>query len=134
MKPNNFDFSLEDTAEIERLERLAYQLDSLFLIPVVNLRVGVENILSLIPVVGDVLSIIPSLLIVHRASALGTRPLTKLHMMFNIALDLGIGLIPLVGDLFDIAWNANLRNVALVRRDMTRRYEQAADLAPVAQN
>jgi len=134
MTKDYVEFSSDDAAQLDRLDRLAIQLDSLFTIPVLNLRVGIENIVSLIPVVGDILAVIPSLLIVHQSAKLGARPLTRLRMMGNILVDVGIGFVPLVGDLFDIAWNANLRNVALLRRDMIQRYAAAETMAPVAQS
>jgi len=127
----NASYSPSDSLELEKLQRLANQLDSLFLIPGTKIRIGLENILSFVPVVGDALALLPSLFILRGAHQLGARPLTMARMIGNLVLDFGIGAIPIVGDLFDIAFNANLRNVDLIKRDLARRYA-AADHLPVS--
>lgn len=127
-----YDFSPQDRHDVERLERLACQLDSLFKIPGTSISIGLENILSLVPVVGDALALVPSTIILHGAHKLGARPITLARMIRNLILDFGIGVVPLVGDVFDIAFNANLRNVALLKADLAKRYHAAEALYPTA--
>ena len=131
-KPMDLEFSPQDQDTIDKLDRLARQLDSLFAIPGTSIRIGLENLVSFIPVVGDALALLPSLFILRGAHKLGARPLTILRMIGNLALDFVIGFVPLIGDIFDIAFNANLRNVALLRADLQKRYAAADQILPPA--
>jgi len=103
-----------------RLKKLAWLLDNSITIPFLKVRIGLEGLLGLIPGIGDAVGSIISSYIVAEATRLRVPVTVLLHMSFNILLDFFIGLIPLVGDIFDFAWKANLRNVALLERYIDR--------------
>jgi hypothetical protein len=105
--------------ELVRLRRFAHWLDNVLRLPG-GYRVGAESLLGLIPGVGDSLGAIASAYIVFMGARLGVSTPTLLRMIGNVALDLLIGAVPLLGDLFDFAWKANARNVALIERGMGR--------------
>ena len=112
-----------DTApdiDIERLDRLARRMDSLFRIPGTRIRVGLDAILGLVPGVGDALALAPSLYIYREGHRAGVPGHTKGRMIANIAIDTLVGSIPLVGDIFDIGYKSKLRNVALIREHLER--------------
>lgn len=97
-----------------RLARLAWLLDSSIPLPGGRWRIGLDPLLGLIPGLGDVLGVLLSSYIVREAASAGAPPSVLARMAFNVALEGLVGLIPLVGDLFDAAFKANQRNVALL--------------------
>ena len=107
-------------ASLARLEALAHLLDSAFLIPGINRRVGLEAIIGLVPVVGDIAGMVISSYIVAEARRLGAPRWVIARMALNVAFDGAVGVVPLAGDLFDAAFKANIRNVRLLRRWMER--------------
>jgi len=103
------------TAEVrERLARLAWLLDSSIPIPGTRITIGLEALIGLFPVVGDVAGVLLSSYILREAAALGVSRSILLRMGFNVALEGLVGMIPLAGDLFDAAYKANQRNVRLL--------------------
>jgi hypothetical protein len=101
---------------LERFRSIATALDSRYRIPGVGVRVGYDAILGLIPGIGDILSGAIASYGLVAGFRLGAPPSVLLRMLGNIALDTIIGAIPLLGDLFDIGWKGNLRNLALLDR------------------
>jgi Domain of unknown function (DUF4112) len=103
-----------DPRSIERLQQLAYLLDDRFRIPGTSYRIGLDGLIGLMPGVGDAVTTLLALYIVLEARRLGL-PLTKLGRMgLNVGVDAVLGAVPLLGDLFDVAWKANRRNLALL--------------------
>lgn len=100
--------------DVARLRKLAHRMDTAFRIPVIGKRIGWDSILGLVPVVGDALALAPAAYIVKEAHRMGVDRTTLARMGFNVGVDVAIGAIPLVGDIFDIGWNANVRNVNLL--------------------
>jgi hypothetical protein len=98
------------------LSLLSYWLDSRFQIPGLGWRVGLDPLIGLIPGVGDLASLLLSLIIVLAAIRAGAPRITVARMGINLALDVTIGSLPVVGDLFDAWFKANERNVALLQR------------------
>lgn len=98
-------------ADLQRLVRL---LDTRWRIPGLGLRVGLDPLLGLVPGVGEGVSTLLSGWVVVRAAGLGASPATLARMALNVAVDAAIGSIPLLGDLFDVGWRANTRNLALL--------------------
>lgn len=98
------------------LELLAHWLDSVFRIPGLNIRFGLDVLLGLIPGFGDTATSLVSLYILQAATKAGVPRVTVARMALNIALDYVVGIVPIVGDLFDVYWKANNRNVELMRR------------------
>jgi hypothetical protein len=105
---------------VARLEALAHLLDSAFLIPGTNQRVGLDAILGLVPFIGDLVSTALSSYIIWEARQLGLPRWKIARMIGNVALDTGIGAIPFAGDLFDVAFRANRRNIKILRDHLER--------------
>lgn len=101
---------------LQRLEGLAKLLDVAFVVPGTNIRYGLDGLIGLIPVVGDVVTTAISLWLVKEARALGAPWHITARMLGNVAVDGAVGLVPFVGDAFDVAFKANVRNVRLLRR------------------
>jgi hypothetical protein len=106
----------DDAALSPELELLARWTDTVFRIPGLNIRFGLDAILGLIPGVGDLVTSAASLYILSAANRYNVPRITLARMATNILLDTLIGAIPVVGDLFDAFWKSNQRNVELLRR------------------
>jgi hypothetical protein len=91
-------------------------LDSAMLVPGTSIRFGLDPILGLIPGLGDLVSPLFTIGILWQARDLGIPKIVQLRMIFNVAIDALIGVVPVVGDLFDVAWKANDMNMALLER------------------
>ncbi len=100
------------------LEALAQWMDSAFRIPGVGVRFGFDALLGLFPGIGDVTTSLASLYILSAAHRYNVPRITITRMALNILLETIIGAIPLVGDLFDVYWKSNQRNVELLRRHL----------------
>jgi hypothetical protein len=103
-----------------RLERLAWLLDSSIPIPGTRLSIGLEALIGLVPFLGDLIGVLLSSYILGEAARLGASRSVLARMAFNIALEGLVGLIPFAGDVFDAAWKANQRNVRLLNEYMDR--------------
>lgn len=100
------------------IERLGVLLDARFRIPGTGIRFGLDSLIGLVPGVGDTATALIGLYIVLRARALGASRWTQARMVGNVLVDMVIGAIPLVGDIFDVAYKSNLRNVRLLQRSL----------------
>ncbi|HXM37944.1 MAG TPA: DUF4112 domain-containing protein [Gemmatimonadales bacterium] len=100
------------------LSRYAYWLDAGIRVPGTGLRFGLDPILGLIPGAGDAAGAVLAGWIFVEAVRLGASRATLTRIAANVALDALIGAIPVLGDIFDFAWKANLRNVALLERHL----------------
>lgn len=107
----------------ERLRRFAWLLDSSIPVPGTRFTVGVDALLGLFPVLGDVLGMLLSAYIVNEAARLGAPRRLLLRMAANIAIEGIVGVVPFAGDLFDAAWKANQRNVRLLEAWLKRKAE-----------
>lgn len=101
---------------LARLDALANFMDSAVVIPGTNVRFGADALIGLVPGIGDVLSAGISCVIVLEARRMGAPAHVITRMIGNIAIDGVVGAIPVLGDLFDVAFRANLRNMRLLRR------------------
>ena len=118
-----FDFetsSANPFANLTREQRMARLLDVAFILPGTNIRYGIDGIIGLIPVVGDLITTAISLWLVREARALGAPWHITARMLGNVALDGVVGMVPLAGDAFDVMFRANIRNMRLLRRWMDR--------------
>jgi hypothetical protein len=102
--------------QLAQLEWLADLLDSRFILPGTNIRFGLDGVIGLVPVVGDIISALISFYLISRASELGLSPWVKARMVWNVALDTVVGAVPVLGDMFDVGYKSNRRNIALARR------------------
>ena len=102
-------------AEIrERLNRLAWLLDSSIPIPGTRFSIGLDALIGLFPVIGDVVGVFLSSYILKEAAALGVSRSILVRMAFNVGVEGLVGMIPFAGDVFDAAFKANQRNVRLL--------------------
>jgi hypothetical protein len=108
---------------VSNAARLANLLDTRFTIPGTRIRFGLDPLLGLVPGFGDTISLILSLVIVAEARDRGVGMAVIARMIFNCALDWLVGLVPVVGDVFDLFYKANVRNLRLLEREL-RRQEQ----------
>ncbi len=111
--------------EMNKLRRLAWRMDALFYIPRTNLSVGLDNILGLVPVIGDLMALGPSVYIIWKSKELGATRGALAFMTFNTVLDLVIGSIPIVGDIFDLVYNANIRNYRALEKNLNKKAARA---------
>jgi len=103
-------------AIIQSVEKLARLMDSRFALPGMPVKLGLDTIIGLIPVLGDTIGLSISGYIIAQAKRVGVSDDIVFKMSFNVFLDWLIGLIPILGDLFDWGWQANNRNARLLRR------------------
>ena len=99
---------------------LASVMDDRYVVPGTPIRFGWDSILGLFPGLGDVLTSIISLLIVHHAWQTGASTFTLARMLGNVGADFLVGSVPFVGDLFDVAFKANRRNARLLEQHLKR--------------
>jgi hypothetical protein len=112
--------------EIEQsLDQLSRWMDGLFRIPGTGWRFGLDAIVGLIPGVGDTVSTLTGFYILAAGVRYRVSKVTLLRMGVNIGVDYLFGAIPVIGDLFDMAWKSNQRNVELLRRRATVSAEDA---------
>ena len=100
------------------LELLARWMDGVFRVPGIGWRFGLDAILGLLPGIGDTASSVATLYILAAAHRYGVTRATLLRMALNVVLDTTVGALPLVGDIFDVYWKSNQRNVELLNRHM----------------
>ncbi len=101
-----------------RIKRLAWLLDNSIRLPG-GYRIGLDGIIGLVPGLGDVLAAALSCYIVVSAVRLGTPASVVVRMLGNVLLELVLGAVPVLGDLFDFAWKANARNARLVEAHLS---------------
>lgn len=109
-----------DSRRMERLRWLGELLDNSIPVPGTNFRFGLDTVIGLVPGVGDLVGGALSAYIVLEAARLGVPRPVLARMGYNVAVDTLVGGIPLLGDLFDAGYKANLRNLALVRDYLER--------------
>jgi Domain of unknown function (DUF4112) len=106
--------------DYERYQRLARLFDSEFRVPGTSLRFGIDPLLGLVPGLGDLAGTGFALYGLWLARRMGAPRRLQLRMLANVAIDALAGSVPLVGDLFDVAFKAHVRNARLFDRWLTR--------------
>lgn len=101
---------------LQRARSLAKLLDSAVTIPGTKITVGVDALLGLVPGIGDALATLLSAQIVVLAARVGVPVGVLVRMLGNILLDAAVGVVPLLGDIFDVVFRSNQRNLALLER------------------
>ena len=106
----------------EWVRRFSYLLDDAFPVPgLAGRRVGFDGIIALVPVAGDMVGVVLSLVIVVVGIGAGVSVPTVLRMLIHIGVEALIGLVPVAGTVFNMAFKANNRNVALIEADLADR-------------
>ncbi len=104
--------------KVNRIRRLSHLLDNAIPIPGTGYSIGIDPILGLVPGGGDTVAGALSAYIVIEAARMGLPPKVLWEMTGNILLDSILGIVPVLGDLFDVVWKANVRNIALVEKHL----------------
>ncbi len=106
-------------ARVEAMEKL---LERAFVIPGINRPIGLDSIVGLVPVVGDIATALMGAYIVWEARNLGMSRMQLTRMAANIGIDTALGAIPLAGDLFDFFWRSNSRNLRIIRKHLDKHH------------
>jgi hypothetical protein len=106
---------------LARLEALAKVMDGAFMIPGTTIRFGLDGIIGLIPVAGDMIAGLVSIYLIWEAKQLGAPRWLIARMLANALLDTALGSVPVVGDAFDVLFRANMKNMALLRRHLDKK-------------
>ncbi|MEG4114770.1 MULTISPECIES: DUF4112 domain-containing protein [unclassified Microcoleus] len=101
-------------ASLRRLRRISHLLDNAIPIPGTKYRIGLDPILGLIPGGGDLISSIFAGYVVFKSAQMGVPQETLVQMAANIVFDTVAGTVPVAGDLLDVAWKANVKNIELL--------------------
>jgi hypothetical protein len=120
--------STETTGDsrLDDVRVLARVLDSAVRVPGTNMRVGLDAVLGLVPIVGDVAGGVFASYVLVQAARLGAPPSVLMRMLVNVGVDGVVGTVPLLGDVFDVGWKSSTRNVALLERHLDRPGETRA--------
>ena len=102
--------------KLETLRRLRWWLDEAFRVPGTSIRVGWDPIIGLVPWAGDLLTALFSCAMVLHAHQMRLPRIVQLRMLLNVAIDLLVGAVPLIGDAADVFWKSNSMNMALLER------------------
>ena len=100
----------------KRLEAAETLLERLFVVPGIDRPVGLDSIIGLIPVVGDVITASMGAWLIWEARNLGMSKFHLVRMTANLGVDTLVGAIPLVGDVFDFAFRSNTRNLRMLKK------------------
>ena len=106
------------TTKVNNLRRLSQLLDNAIPIPGTSYRIGIDPILGLLPGGGDTMAGALGAYIVVEAARMGLPRKVVGQMVGNLVFDSVIGTIPVLGDLFDVGWKANVRNIALLEKHL----------------
>ena len=106
----------------QRIEMMEQVLENVFTIPGTRFRVGLDSMIGLIPVVGDLVAAAMGAWIVWEARNLGMSRWQLIRMSANIGVDTAIGAIPFVGDAFDLAFRSNSKNLRIIRKHLDRHH------------
>ncbi len=115
---------MQDTRDrIAHLKQLEQLLDRQF--SVGGIRFGIDSLIGLVPVVGDLISGALGYYLISEAKRLGASKWTLARMHTNWGIDVGVGALPIVGDIFDVAFKSNTKNLRLLLRDIEKREAKA---------
>ena len=109
---------IDPANRIRTVRALARFLDSAISIPGTDWKIGFDAIVGVVPVVGDLIGGSLSAYIILEAARADVPILTLARMLGNVGIDTIVGSIPAFGDVFDVAWKANMKNVALLERHL----------------
>jgi hypothetical protein len=108
------------TDSLARITLLANLMDNAFVIPGLNRRIGFDALIGAVPVVGDAITAAVSSYIIWEARQLGLPRWKIARMLGNVAVDTAIGVIPFAGDVFDVFFRANMRNLRIIQDHLDR--------------
>jgi hypothetical protein len=123
LRPETREDARSRRERLERIDRLATLLDTAFIIPGTNVRFGADALIGLLPGIGDTITTALSAYIVYEAYQLGVPNHVLARMIANVAFDSVTGVVPVAGDVLDVFWRANRRNIRLLREHLERQGE-----------
>lgn len=112
--------STDNEARARRIAHIANALDSKFEVPGVGLKLGYDSLIGLIPGVGDAITSVAGGYLIYEAARAGARKRILARMAFNTFLDSTLGAVPILGDVFDMAFRSNTLNARLALAEMNR--------------
>lgn len=116
------DVNRDPQAVRTRVEAMEKVLERAFIIPGINKPIGVDSLVGLIPVVGDIVTAVMGAYIVWEARNLGMSKWQLTRMATNVGIDTALGAIPLAGDVFDFIWRSNSRNLRIIRKHLDKHH------------
>lgn len=115
-------FGRDPASVRKRIEAMEAVLEGLFVIPGTNRRVGLDSLVGLVPVVGDLATAAMGAWIVWEARNLGMSKWQLTRMAANVGVDTLVGAIPFAGDIFDFLYKSNSKNLRIVRKHLDRHH------------
>lgn len=106
----------------KRLEALELVLERSFHIPGTKIPVGLDSIVGLIPVLGDIVTAAMGAYMVWEARNLGMKKWHLVRMAANVGIDTALGAVPLVGDAFDFVWRSNTKNLKIIKKHLDKHH------------
>jgi hypothetical protein len=116
------DVSRDPQSVRTRIEAMEKVLERAFVIPGINRPIGLDALVGMIPVIGDVVTAIMGAYIVWEARNLGMSKWQISRMAANVGIDTALGAIPLAGDVFDFFWRSNSRNLRIIRKHLDKHH------------
>lgn len=111
----SLDFPASNAATRARILRLEQLLEGMVRVPIIGRKIGLDALVGLIPGVGDAAAGALGLYLIWEARNLGASKVTLLRMLANVGVDTALGSVPLLGDVFDMFFRSNTRNLKLIR-------------------
>lgn len=106
----------------KRVESLEFILERSFTIPGINRPVGLDAIVGLVPVLGDIVTAAMGAYLIWEARNLGMPKWKIWRMIGNLGIDTALGAIPLAGDAFDFMFRSNTRNLRIIKRHLDKHH------------
>jgi Domain of unknown function (DUF4112) len=128
--PDNFDRMARSLPKMgsdpesvrQRVEALELLLERSFCIPGTKIPIGLDSVLGLVPVLGDIITAIMGAYLVWEARNLGMSNWQLVRMTANVGIDTALGAVPLVGDAFDFIWRSNSKNLRIIRKHLDKHH------------
>jgi hypothetical protein len=114
--------SRDPQAVRKRVETLELLLERSFHLPGTRIPVGLDSIVGLVPVLGDVVTAAMGAYMVWEARNLGMSKFQLMRMAANVGVDTALGAIPLVGDAFDLVWRSNSKNLRIIKKHLDKHH------------
>lgn len=121
---SQFSLGSDPSAVRARVEALERVMERSFTVPGINRPVGLDAIIGLVPVAGDLLGAAMGAYIVWEARNLGMSKWQLMRMAGNVAVDTALGAVPLAGDVFDFLFRSNTRNLRILKRHLDRHHPE----------